>query len=379
MNEAEIDQRLRARPRKPLAYVLPDYGRIHLRLCSSGTTLLGEWERYKADHAEQKIYRYTQFCAHYHSFVVRLGHSLRQVFRGGEKMFGNFVESAIPLSEGGYTHIFLVTMGASRLAFACAASPDTAHEWIRCAVRALHFYGGVPRLIIPDGSNGTIPIDAARDNEMVLSFARHYGTSVLPSMPQDARQKAQAVLPVKFVERWIMRDLRHRQFATSAQIEAALQLCLERLNHHPFRHLPGNRASAFAEWDRPALAALPAQPYEFPGSAPGPATAEALHSAAKGKPRTKVLVAESNVGMQTYLEQLFGKEYQVISAPNGPLALQAALEHRPELVLSGLVRPEPDGFDLLGALRAQPSTSTTASAFGAWLKYGPSGSSCAPH
>jgi PAS domain S-box-containing protein len=360
MSEAELKLRLHVRRQQPFPYVLPDYGHLHLRLCRSGTTLLSEWKRYKADHAEQKIYRYTQFCEHYHSFVRRLGRSLRQVLRGGEKMFGNFAESAIPLSEGGYAHIFLATMGASRLAFACTASADTAHEWIRCAVQALHFYGGVPRLIIPDGSSGTIPIDAARDIEMVLSFARHYGTSALPSMPRDARQKAQAVLPVKFAERWIMRDLSHRQFATSAQIEAVLQLCLERLNHHPFRHLPGNRASAFAEWDRPALAALPAQPYEFPDSAPEPATAAAVHPAAEGRPKSKVLVAESNVGMRTYLEQLFGKEYQVIAAPSGPLALQAALEHRPELVLSGLARPEPDGFDLLGALRAQPSTSTTA-------------------
>ena len=360
MDEAEIDQRLRTRPRKPPAYVLPDYGRIHLRLSQSGASLMREWERYHSDYAEQKPYRYTQFCAHYHAFVLRLSHSLRQVFRGGEKMFGNFAELAIPLSEGGYAHIFLATMGASRLAFACAATADTAHEWIRCVVRALHFYGGVPRLIIPDGSNRTIPIDAARDYEMVLSFARHYGTSVLPSMPRDAKQKAQDVSPVKFVERWILRGLRHRQFATSAQIEAALQLCLERWNDHPFRHLPGNHASAFAEWDRPALSALPTQLYELPGSAPGPPTAEAWHPDAEGNPRIKVLVAESNPGTRTYLEQLFGKEYQVISAPNGPLALQAALEHRPELMLSGLARPESDGFDLLGALRDRSSTLTTA-------------------
>lgn len=360
LSEAELKQRLHVRRRQPFPYVLPDYGRLHLRLCHSSNTLLSEWERYKADLAEHKTYRYTQFCEHYHSFVSRLGRSLRQVFCGGEKMFVNFAVSAIPLSEGDCATIFIATMGASRLAFACVAFADTAHEWIRCVVRALHFYGGVPRLIIPDGSNGAIPIDDARDDEMVLSFARHYGTSVLPSISQDARPKEQAVLPVKFVERWILRDLRHRQFETAAQIEAALQLSLERLNHHPFRHLPGNRASAFAEWDQPALSALPTQPYEFLGPASGPPTAEALHPAAKGEPKAKVLVAESDTGMRTCLEQLFGKKFQVISAPNGPLALQAALEHRPELVLSGLGRPEPDGFDLLGALRAQSSTSTIA-------------------
>jgi PAS domain S-box-containing protein len=360
MCEAELKLRLHARQQQPLSYVRPDYGRLHLRLCRSGNTLLREWERYKADHAEQKIYRYTQFCEHYHSFVLRLGCSLRQVLRGGEKMFGNFAVSPIALTEGGCAHIFLATIGASRFAFACVAPEDSVHEWIRCTVRALHFYGGVPRLIIPKGSDGTVAIDPARDNEIVLSFARHYGTSVLPSMRRDARQKAQAVLPVKFVERWILQNLRRHRFATAEQVEAALQSLLKRLNNHPFRHLPGNRASAFAEFDQVALSALPAQPYEVPLPAPGQATAVALCPVANSMPTARVLVAESDAGMRTYLEQLFGKEYQVISAPNGPMALQAALEHQPELVLSGLTRPEPDGFDLLGALRAQSSVSAIA-------------------
>lgn len=360
MSEAELKQRLHVRRQQPFPYVQPDYGHIHLCLCRSGATLLSEWRRYKDDHAEQKIYRYTQFCEHYHSFVLRLGCSLRQVFRSGEKMFGHFAELAIPLCDGGYAHIFLVTMGASRLSFACAASKDTAQEWVSCAIRALHFYGGVPRLIISDGSIGTMANDAARDHEMVLSFARHYGTSVLPPIPREARQTTRPFLPVKLVERWIMRKLYHRQFATLAQVEATLQLCLARLNYHPFRQLPGSRASAFAEWDQPALAPLPAQAYEFPEPGPGPLSAEALHSAVQDKPKIKVLVADSSAGMRSYLEQLFGNEYQVISAPNGPLALQAALEHRPGLVLSGLIRPELDGFDLLEALRAQPFTSTIA-------------------
>jgi PAS domain S-box-containing protein len=360
MSEAELKHCMHVRRQQLFPYVRPDYGRLHLRLCRSGNTLLSEWERYKADYAEQKTYRYTQFCEHYHSFVLRLGCSLRQVFRVGERMFCSFAVSAIPLSEGGCAHIFLTTMGASRLAFACVASADTVYEWIRCAVRALHFYEGVPRLIISDGSNGMVPIDAPRDDEMVRSFARHYGTSVLPSMLQDSRHKAQAVLQVKFLERWIVRELRQRQFATAADVEAALQPCLERLNHHPFRHLPGNRAIAFAELDQPALSALPAQAYEIPSSPTEEAKAEALPPAAKGEPKATILVAESDAGVRTYMEQLFGNEYQVISAPNGPLALQAALEHRPEMVLSGLARPEPDGFDLLGALHAHSSTSTIA-------------------
>jgi CheY-like chemotaxis protein len=275
-------------------------------------------------------------------------------------MFASFSNSSIPLSEGGYAHIFMASMGASRYAFACATMEETAIASIRSANRALHFYGGVPRLIIPEGSNGTIPSDRASENTMVLHFARHYGTSVLLSLLLDPKQRTQAALPVEIIERWILRCLRQRKFATIEDVEAALQPWLDRLNHHLFRNLPASRASAFAKLDSPALSPLPAQHYEIPVSVPDLTSTEIRRPGLNNESRAKVLVAESDIDMRAYLEQLFGKQYQVISVRDGRSALQAALEHEPELVLSGLARPEPDGLDLLGALRAQAATSPIA-------------------
>ena len=360
MNEAEIDQKLRPRPRQPPAYVLPDYGHIHLRLSQSGASLMREWERYNADYAGQKIYHYTQFCEHYHAFVRQLGRSLRQVHRAGEKMFASFSNSSIPLSEGGYAHIFLTSMGASKYAFACSTTEETAIAWIRSADRALHFYGGVPRIIIPEGSNGTIPSDRASENAMMLHFARHYSTAVLLSLMFDSKEKAQAALPVKIIERWILRCLRQRKFAVIEEVEAALQPWLDRLNQRPFRNLPASRASAFAELDSSTLSPLPAQHYEIPISARDLASTEIRRPALENAARAKVLAAEPDPGMRAYLEQLFGRQYQVISVRDGRSALQAALEHKPELIVSGLGRPKRGGLDLLGALRAQAATSPIA-------------------
>ena len=53
------------------------------------------------------------------------------------------------------------------------------------------------------------------------------------------------------------------RFATLASVDEAVGDLLDDLNHRPFKGLPGTRASAFADLDRPALKALPISRYEF--------------------------------------------------------------------------------------------------------------------
>jgi transposase len=68
---------------------------------------------------------------------------------------------------------------------------------------------------------------------------------------------------VQVVERWILAALRHRQFFSLDELNTAIAVLLERLNHRPFKKLPGSRQSAFNSLDRPALRPLPEQPYVY--------------------------------------------------------------------------------------------------------------------
>lgn len=345
--------------RRPRSHVLPDYGSIHLRLACAGMTLLREWERYKTDHAEQKTYGYTQFCGRYHNFVRGLARSLRQVSRAGEVMVANFADVPVSLNGGAHAHIFLATMAASRYAFACATTGKSATDWIRSAVRALDFFGGVPRLIIPDGVSGRMPGDSGADMDLVRYFARHYGTSVLRSMPEDLKGKTWAALPNKVLERWLLLGLARCRPGSIENVELELQRLLTNLNQHRFRGLPASRASAFAELDSPALFALPAQQYEMPLSEPmetGMNLKRPFHD--ESKPR--ILLVEAEAGVRAYLVQLLGSLYEVIAHASGRSAFQAAMEHQPEAVLWGTTEPETDGFDLLRALRRNAATASTA-------------------
>lgn len=266
LDEAALEQRLLPRPAKRSAYAMPDYGRIHQELRRKGMTLMLLWEEYQADYADRQTYRYTQFCERYHLFARQLKRSMRQVHRAGEKLFIDFAGPTVPLTGGGRAHIFVAAMGASNYSFACATARETMRDWIESTVRALHFYQGVPALIVPDNPKAMIA-DAdryePRANDTVLDFARHYNTSVLPARARRPQDKAKVEFAVQLVERWVLARLRHQRFASVEEVDRALAPLMLRLNQKPFQKMPGNRATAFAALDAPALLPLPVQRYQI--------------------------------------------------------------------------------------------------------------------
>ena len=75
--------------------------------------------------------------------------------------------------------------------------------------------------------------------------------------------------------------------------------------------------------------------------------------------RARILVADDNADMRQYLARLLAKDYMVETASDGKLALSKIREHRPDLVLSDIMMPEFDGFELLKQLRSDQATRGT--------------------
>jgi len=265
-SEQQLSTALQPRSAASLSIVVPDWGRIHRELDRKGVTLMLLWQEYVAAHPEDRTWRYTQFCEHYKAFAATLKRSMRQHRRAGEKMFIDYAGSTVGLSDGARAQVFVSAMAASSCVFACATPTQRLDDWIEGMVRALHFYGGVPALVVPD--NATAVIASAdryepRANDTVQDFARYYGTSVLPARPRSPKDKAAAESSVQVVGRWVLARLRHHRFDTVAQVDAAIARLLPSVNERPFQKLPGSRASVFAELDAPALMPLPPQRYEL--------------------------------------------------------------------------------------------------------------------
>ena len=218
------------------------------------------WEEYVTARPDERTWRYTQFCEHYKAFAQRLKRSMRQHRRAGEKLFIDFAGPTVALHDGARAQVFVAAIGASSYTFACASRAQKLEDWVECIVRALHFYGGVPQLLVPDNASALI---ASADryepcaNDTVRDLARHYGTSVRPARPRSPKDKATAESAVQVVTRWILARLLHQRFDTVAQVDAAITALLPSLNDRPFQKLPSSRASVFAELDRPVLMPLP--------------------------------------------------------------------------------------------------------------------------
>jgi transposase len=128
------------------------------------------------------------------------------------------------------------------------------------------FFGGVPRLIVPDNLKSGVNHASFYDPEINRSYgmmASHYGVGVLPARPRRPKDKAKVENGVRFAQTCILGRLRRQTFFSLAEANAAIAGALDRINDHVMRRLGVSRRHLFETVERPALASLPVQDYEF--------------------------------------------------------------------------------------------------------------------
>ena len=248
----------------------PDFARLHQELQSHRhLTLQLLWEEYRQNHPDG--FGYSRFCELYHRWRRRLDVVLRHEHKAGEKLFVDYAGDTIPIydPQGGpvrQAFLFVAVLGASNYTYAEATWSQGLEDWLGAHVRAFEFLGAVPKLVVPDNARTGVSRACRYEpdlNPAYQEMARHYGVGVVPARPYKPRDKAKAENAVLVVERWVVAALRHRRFFSLLDLNQAIRELLDKLNHRPFRKRPGCRASLFAELDRPALAALPAERFQL--------------------------------------------------------------------------------------------------------------------
>jgi transposase len=247
----------------------PDYATIHAELKKPGVTKLLLWHEYKATHPEG--YQYSQFCLRYDAWERRLGVTMRQTHRAGEKLFVDFSGDGLSLvepktGEVRKARLFVAVLGASNLTYVEPILSEDLPTWVGCHVRALEFFGGVPVLWVPDNLKSGVsrPDFYEPDiNPTYAELARHYGAAVIPARKRKPRDKAKVEQGVLLAERWILAVLRKQTFCSLAQLREAIAPLLTKLNDRKMRKLGKSRRQLFEELERGVLAPLPDRPYEL--------------------------------------------------------------------------------------------------------------------
>jgi transposase len=257
-------------PPKPSLFAEPDFVEIHRQLKQKGVTRQLLWEEYKTAHPTNH-YRYSQFCFYYREWQKHLKVSLRQSYKAGEKMFVDYAGPTLEIIDaltGEYrtAQIFVAVLGASNYTFAEATFSQKLEDWIPSHIRAFEFFGGVPEMVVPDNLKSGVTKACRYEPLLNESYSRmlaHYQTCALPARPYKPQDKAKVEVGVQIVERWILARLRKRTFFSLFELNLAIRELLNELNEKPFKKLVGNRRTAFAELDQPALKPLPRERYEY--------------------------------------------------------------------------------------------------------------------
>jgi transposase len=257
LSEDELDRRLFAAPDTRLpARPLPDWEAVEKELRGRGVTLRLLWLEYLSQYPED--YRYTQFCGHFHAWQRRSRPpTMRRQHRAGEALEVDYAGMTLNVTDKGavrQAQVFVACLPCSDLTYAEATWTQGHEDWPGAHVRAFAYFGGCPKKLIPDNTKTGVTDANYRDpvlNRSYPALGRHYNVAILPVRVRKPRDKATAENAVRLVEMWVPAPLRHRQFFSLAEANAALAEKIEESNNRPFAPpREGSRRSLFEAIER---------------------------------------------------------------------------------------------------------------------------------
>lgn len=249
---------------------VPEWREVHRELKRKRhVTLRLLWLEWREDNPDG--WGYSQYCAHYQGWLGAQDVVMRLTYAAGERMFvdfsgdrANYVDP--DTGEETSAEVFVAVLGASGMLYAEATRGQDLGSWVTAHTHAWAAYGGVAEVTVPDNLRAGVTRACWYDPELnpsYLELARHYGTVVLPTRTAHPRDKAAVEAGVASVERWVLAPLRHRRFFALAELNEAMAERVAWLNDRAFRGAPTSRRELFAELERPALRALPAERFEL--------------------------------------------------------------------------------------------------------------------
>ncbi|MBM7581165.1 IS21 family transposase [Jeotgalibacillus terrae] len=251
----------------------PDCNLIHKELAKPGVNLTLLWEEYSLScrSSEEIPYSYRQFCRVYHDYARKTKATMRIKRKPGELLEVDWAGQTMSLKdqltgEDISVYIFVSALPCSQYAYVEGFLSMNAEAWITAHIHAFQFYGGVPRVIVPDNLKTGV-VKASRYEPIIHTgyqeMAEHYQTTIVPARVRHPKDKASAESTVGHISTWIIASLRNQEFFSLQELNSVVHEKLKEFNHKPFQKKQGSRHTAFKEEEHFALTPLPASTYEI--------------------------------------------------------------------------------------------------------------------
>jgi transposase len=247
----------------------PDMENVFYEMKKKGVTLMLLWEEYKETSPEGLMY--TQFCERYRNFKKACKLTMHIEHKAGQEMqidwAGQILHYIDTLTgELKTAFIFVAVLPASAYPFVYAYGDKKLANYIDAHIRAFEYFGGVPKVLIPDNEKTAVTVPDNTDpvlNRSYNEMALHYHAAIVPARSARPKDKAADENMVGNVSRRILAPLRNMKFFSIYEINQAIEEQLKKFILRPFTKMEGNRLTAFEKIDKPCLQPLPNTRYEY--------------------------------------------------------------------------------------------------------------------
>ncbi len=233
MTDNSIRERLYPESAEKNKRAEPDFASIHKQLTERlRLNLQYVWEEYKA--ATPSGLGYSQFCRRYRQWLDATGKNvvMAREREPDKELFVDWMGDTLGCVTDSDTgevltaHFFVATLGDSNYPYVEAFLDEKLESWLLAHTHALAFYGGVPRVIVPDNTKTAVTRPGYYDpklNPAYWDFARHYDVAVIPARIREPRDKSPVEGSVGWLETWLLEWLRGQRFFSIAELNRAIR------------------------------------------------------------------------------------------------------------------------------------------------------------
>ena len=235
----------------------------------TGVTRQILWGEYRSRYPDG--YSYSQFCEHLKQYLDRKDISLHIEQQPGDKLYIDFAGSKMSIADP-YTgeikevEVFVAVLGYSGKTYVRACESQRKEDFLSCIVRALNYFGGIPRVLVPDnlksGVDKANPYEAEINRDL-LDLGNHYDIAILPARSLKPRDKAWVERMVQIVYTRIYAPLRNQVFTNLDKLNDAIDEYLEKHNNVPLQGRQESRNVLFESEEKEHLRPLPRDYWEL--------------------------------------------------------------------------------------------------------------------
>lgn len=246
---------------------LEEYGEVVKTLRKQAVEMVAIWQRLKDNYGYAGSYSSVRrYVAHLEPKSVEA--YVRVHTAAGEEMqvdFGAVGQLFDPSSGRMRTaYAFVATLCYSRHQYAELVFDQRVTTWIGLHRRALEYFGGVPRRIVPDNLKAAVVKALVHDailGEAYRQMALHYGFLISPTRPYTPRHKGKVENGVHYVQRNFIAG---QEFAdlhcANQQLKTWIREVAGVRDHGTTHQAP---LSLFREFEQTALLGLPVEPFSL--------------------------------------------------------------------------------------------------------------------